>query len=863
MGDFTTTQPKLPVLDGTNYGYWKSKMETYIRNVDNHAWVYVITEWTPPLVEYRDADGVTTDTKPKPIQNWTDAEHRAATLNAKALFAINSGVNTDEYKKICKCTTAFEAWRILHIAHEGEKAMRENKLLILNNKFESMRMGETEPIKEYVDKLREMSNISHSLGSEIPDERIVKKVLRSLPKKLKMVGSILKQTRDISEMTIDQLVGAIQHEEIDLAEENEEEIFKTSKKNLSLLASTQTDTAGSQDAGSQITSSQEFQESVILLAKNLPKLMKFQKRAARESSQKPRRNSFRPNTQDDSKMKGIQCHECKGFNHVAAECAVTMKKWRNSQKAMKASWSEDDDSSYQSDDSDAAYDAHVAFTTPVQLTDPVAVTNIQESDDDKNVIDYHEKYKDLCQKWATSCESNRLLGCEVNALKEQNASLELKLAEMRTIASNLQGKVDHAHGMFLAYKKRCEEAEGTLRKFNNSGDKLKELIASGKKPADKGGIGYIDGSEGPKETVFILQGESSSSAKKEADPANKKDTDVPVKKHAGQHLNRPKSNFRQRSEPRRKIDLGDDSSRERPPVPIRNPSDRWRWLSYRRDQEARRAAPRRRERSPRRRERSPLRREISLRVCRSYDAVSGPDYPAQESRVICHYCQKSGHIRPKCFKFLKDMRAKRSSRDQYVHHRDDSRDKVISRRRERRNRGRSRESMKCYMLALRSKLAYQDESWILDSGCSRHMTGNLDHITNFRGYEAGTVAYGDGKVARILGRGTLKVDGMPILKNVYYVHGLKANLISISQLCDAGLEVKFTKTGCTVLDKDENEVLMGARTFDNCYKVVTSMPCNLARSPELELWHKRLGHTHIQGIQRLVRTSTVRGLPKF
>ena len=96
MGDFTTTQPKLPVLDGTNYGYWKSKMETYIRNVDNHAWVYVITEWTPPVVETRDAEGVTTATNPKPIQSWTDAEHRAATLNAKALFAINSGVNADE-----------------------------------------------------------------------------------------------------------------------------------------------------------------------------------------------------------------------------------------------------------------------------------------------------------------------------------------------------------------------------------------------------------------------------------------------------------------------------------------------------------------------------------------------------------------------------------------------------------------------------------------------------------------------------------------------------------------------------------------------------------------------------------------------
>ena len=68
MGDSTTTQPKLPVLDGTNYGYLKSKMETYIMNVNNHAWVYVITEWTPPVVETRNEEGVTTATNPKLIQ---------------------------------------------------------------------------------------------------------------------------------------------------------------------------------------------------------------------------------------------------------------------------------------------------------------------------------------------------------------------------------------------------------------------------------------------------------------------------------------------------------------------------------------------------------------------------------------------------------------------------------------------------------------------------------------------------------------------------------------------------------------------------------------------------------------------------
>lgn len=83
--------------------------------------------------------------------------------------------------------------------------------------------------------------------------------------------------------------------------------------------------------------------------------------------------------------------------------------------------------------------------------------------------------------------------------------------------------------------------------------------------------------------------------------------------------------------------------------------------------------------------------------------------------------------------------------------------------------------------------------WYFDSGCSRHMTRNENVFSTVVG---GKVTFRDGAKGSIKEKGTLDSDDQPVLENVYYVEGLTANLISISQLCDDGLKVIFTKIEC-------------------------------------------------------------------
>nr|GFB40698.1 integrase, catalytic region, zinc finger, CCHC-type, peptidase aspartic, catalytic [Tanacetum cinerariifolium] len=87
--------------------------------------------------------------------------------------------------------------------------------------------------------------------------------------------------------------------------------------------------------------------------------------------------------------------------------------------------------------------------------------------------------------------------------------------------------------------------------------------------------------------------------------------------------------------------------------------------------------------------------------------------------------------------------------------------------------------------------------FIVDSGCSKHITGNLKLLINFVEKFLGTVKFRNDQIAPILGYGDL-VQGAITIKRVYYVEGINHNLFSVGQFCDADLEVAFRKSTCFI-----------------------------------------------------------------
>nr|GEY09120.1 ribonuclease H-like domain-containing protein [Tanacetum cinerariifolium] len=119
-----------------------------------------------------------------------------------------------------------------------------------------------------------------------------------------------------------------------------------------------------------------------------------------------------------------------------------------------------------------------------------------------------------------------------------------------------------------------------------------------------------------------------------------------------------------------------------------------------------------------------------------------------------------------------------------------------------------------------------------DSGCTRHMTGNISHLTYYEPFDEGYVYFGQGG-CKITGKGTIKIGKLEF-ENVYFVKDLKTprqhNMYSI----------------------DLNNIVP--------HKDLT---CLVAKASAVEcmLWHRRLGHLNFKIMNRLVRHNLVRGLP--
>ncbi|GKE29496.1 putative ribonuclease H-like domain-containing protein [Tanacetum coccineum] len=133
------------------------------------------------------------------------------------------------------------------------------------------------------------------------------------------------------------------------------------------------------------------------------------------------------------------------------------------------------------------------------------------------------------------------------------------------------------------------------------------------------------------------------------------------------------------------------------------------------------------------------------------------------------------------------------------------------------------------------------DTWIFDSGYSRHMTGNKSYLTDYQDYDGGFVAFGgSSKRGKISGK--------------------------VSQMCDRKNNVLFTEFKLL----DENQVMLKIPRKDNMYSFdlknvvpTNGLTCLFAKATndESKLWHRRLGHVNFKTLNKLVKANLVRGLP--
>ena len=103
--------------------------------------------------------------------------------------------------------------------------------------FEKIKMEEDESFVEFYSKLKDIVNSTFNLGETIPEPKIVRKVLKSLPKRFHAKITDIEESKDIDQIPLMELVGNLQTYKLGLTR-----IWKSSKSKRMALKAKSNDT---------------------------------------------------------------------------------------------------------------------------------------------------------------------------------------------------------------------------------------------------------------------------------------------------------------------------------------------------------------------------------------------------------------------------------------------------------------------------------------------------------------------------------------------------------------------------------------------------------------------------------------------
>ncbi|XP_076909939.1 uncharacterized protein LOC143567386 [Bidens hawaiensis] len=165
------------------------------------------------------------------------------------------------------------------------------------------------------------------------------------------------------------------------------------------------------------------------------------------------------------------------------------------------------------------------------------------------------------------------------------------------------------------------------------------------------------------------------------------------------------------------------------------------------------------------------------------------------------------------------------------------------------------------------------EEWIIDSGCSNHLTGEKEKLSKCKKYIGdNVVVIADNSRHQIanIGEVHFQADGNQkefVMQDVFHVPGMKKNLFSIPQITSTGKYVLFGPDNMQIFDKYETPsipILQGKRT-DTVYvlSAESAYVDKMSGCQTTDLWHARLSHVGFDKLELMVKNELVEGLPKF
>lgn len=215
---------------------------------------------------------------------------------------------------------------------------------------------------------------------------------------------------------------------------------------------------------------------------------------------------------------------------------------------------------------------------------------------------------------------------------------------------------------------------------------------------------------------------------------------------------------------------------------------------------------------------------------------------------LCYNCRKRGHIA----KYCKEKKKKHNENPRnQENHKNDKNETAFN------------------VEVEANSIIFENETWIMDSGASAHMTYRQDFFQTLDGSFKSRVTLGNNQHLSVEGKGMIKIQKLihgkwydSTINNVLYIPELRKNLFSEGVLTEKKMKiVKFEKEAKVF--EGSNLVATAVKDSSNTYKMLfRTMICtaNLTVTDNLKLWHERCGHVNVKYLKEMVNKDLITGV---
>ncbi|GJT22159.1 zf-CCHC domain-containing protein [Tanacetum coccineum] len=416
-----------------------------------------------------------------PFEEQSDDIKKKLAKNNEAKMVLYNALPKKEYERSFICKTAKDIWQSLLITHQGNSQVKDNKISLLVQQYEKFTILEEESIGSGFARFNTIITSLKALDEGFSSKNYVRKFLRALHPKWRAKVIAIKESKDLSSLALDELIGNLKVHEVVM--EKDSEIYRGKKERVKSIAlkvkkessDDETSTSGSDD------------EEYAMAVRNFKKFFRRKGKFVRQPREE--KKSFRQ--RDDKKGKSDRkCFRCSDPNHLIGDCPKPPRN-KDQKDFIGGSWSDSENDAEDKTNDETCLMAQ--SSNEVTLNSSYYSDNASSLDNDTMKIEY-----DKCEISLKIINKNKILKTKRDLLEKEILELNEKIKRLeRSKEINITCKQCQE---LKSKNARPKETQVKFVQFDKSTNSQREMLNNQKSSSCKIGLGFHSSKASTSET---------------------------------------------------------------------------------------------------------------------------------------------------------------------------------------------------------------------------------------------------------------------------------------------------------------------------------------------------------------------------